>query len=159
MRFPIEAVSEECPSYEPELFDLCVSLLDRKLKEFDEESFMGLVRAQIIKSIEDGEVHIDDAARQLGLSRRSLQRRLFAESQYTFSELLQSIRNAMAKRYLTNSNKSIGEISDILCYSSISSFSRSFRNSFEMTPSDYRRRVETSEIELLKPTGNPYLQH
>ena len=159
MRFSIEAVSKECPSYEPELFDLCVSLLDRKLKEFDEESFMGLVRAQIIKSIEDGEVHIDDAARQLGLSRRSLQRRLFAESQYTFSELLLSIRNAMAKRYLTNSNKSIGEISDILCYSSISSFSRSFRNSFEMTPSDYRRRVETSEIELLKSTSDPYLQH
>ena len=159
IRFSLEAVYEKCPSYEPELFDLCVSLLDRKIKELYEESFLGLVRAQIIKSIEDGEVHIDEAAKDLGLSRRTLQRRLLAESQFTFSDLLQTIRDAMAKRYLTNSNKSIGEISDILCYSSVSSFSRGFRNRFDMTPSDYRRRVKINEIDLLKSIGNAHGQN
>ena len=158
MRFPLEAVTAQCPSYEPELFDLCLTLLDKKIKELYEESFLGLVRAQIIKSIDEGEVHIDDAARELGLSRRTLQRRLLAESQFTYSDLLHSIRDARAKRYLTNSNKSIAEISDILGYSSVSSFSRRFRNQFDMTPSDYRKRVQINEVELLDPIGNFQMQ-
>lgn len=140
MRFPLETVSKRCPSYEPELFNLCVSLLDRKLKELYEQSFIGLVKAQIIKSMEDGVIHIDRAARELGLSRRTLQRRLLAESNCTFSDLSRSIRNTMAKQYLTHSKKPISEISEILCFSSVSSFSRSFRNAFNMTPSRYRKR-------------------
>jgi AraC-like DNA-binding protein len=148
MRFPLEAVTENCPSYEPELFNLCVSLLDQKLKELSTESFIGLVRVQIIKSIEDGEIHIDTAARDLGLSRRTLQRRLDAENNCTFSDLLGSIRDSMAKRYLAESTRSIGEISESLCYSSVSSFSRSFRNRFNMTPSGYRRQAISRQIFL-----------
>jgi AraC-like DNA-binding protein len=140
MRFPLEAASRPCPSYEPELYQLSVSLLERKIKEFREASFVGLVRAQIIKAIETRAVHIDNIANELGLSRRTLQRRLFAEGHTTFGELYRSIRHSMAKRYLADSRKQIGEISEILCYASVSSFCRGFRASVGMTPLDYRRR-------------------
>jgi len=144
MRFPLHAASRPCPSYEPELFELSVSLLERKIKEYREDSFVGLVRAQIIKSIEMRDVHIDHIAAELGLSRRTLQRRLFAEGSCSFGELLRSIRHKMAKRYLVDSRKQIGEIGEILCYASVSSFCRGFRASAGMTPLAYRRSSSKS---------------
>ena len=102
---------------------------------------MGLVRAQIIKSIEMRDVHIDQIAAELGFSRRTLQRRLFAEGSCSFGELLRGIRHSMAKRYLVDSRKQIGEISEILCYASVSSFCRGFRASEGMTPLAYRRKA------------------
>ena len=144
MRFPLEAASRPCPSYEPELFQQSVSLLERKIKEFREASFVGLVRAQIIKSIETREVHIDHIATELGLSRRSLQRHLLAEGNSTFGELFRGIRHSMAERYLADSRKQIGEISEILCYASVSSFCRGFRASAGMSPLAYRRRARES---------------
>ena len=144
MRFPLEAASKPCPSYEPELFQLSVSLLERKIKEFREASFVGLVRAQIIKSMEMREVHIDHIATELGLSRRSLQRHLLAEGNSTFGELFRGIRQSMAERYLADSRKQIGEISEILCYSTVSSFCRGFRASAGMSPLTYRRRARES---------------
>jgi len=140
MRFPRDAVSRPCPSYEPEMFDLSVSLLEHKIKEFRKGSFVGLVRAQIIKSIEKRDVNIDQIASELGFSRRTLQRRLLAEGSSTFGELFRSIRHRMAKRYLADSKKQIGEISEILCYASVSSFCRGFRSEFGVTPLAYRHR-------------------
>lgn len=139
LRFSREAAERPCPSYEPELFDLSVSLLERKIQEYRDDSFVGLVRAQIIKSIENRDVHIDQVAASLGLSRRTLQRRLVAEGQCTFGDLYSDIRHSLAKRYLKDSKKQIGEISEMLCYASVSSFCRGFRSKFGMTPLAYRR--------------------
>ena len=145
MRFRRESALQPCPSYEPELYDLSVSLLERKIQELREASFVGLVRAQIIKAIELRDVHIDHIAAELGLSRRTLQRRLLAEGGCTFAELYRGIRSSMAKRYLADSEKQIGEISEILCYSSVSSFCRGFRAHAGMTPLAYRRQERASE--------------
>ena len=142
MRFPLEAASRPCPSYEPELFEQSVALLERKISEFRDASFVGLVRAQVIKSIELRNVHIDQVAEEIGVSRRTLQRRLLAESGCTFGELYRGIRNSMAKRYLADSRKQIGEISEILCYASVSSFCRGFRATTGMTPLAYRRKAQ-----------------
>jgi len=144
IRFPREAAAKRCPSYEPEIFELAVTLLERKIKEFRDASFVGLVRAQIIKSIENRAVHIDHIAADLGLSRRTLQRRLLAEGGSTFGELFRDIRHSMAKRYLADSRRQIGEISELLCYASVSSFCRGFRANAGMTPLAYRRRNTAS---------------
>lgn len=148
IRFAISDTVEKCPFYEPEVYDLCVSLLSRKLKELHENSFVALVRTQIMAAIEDGEIHIDQIAEKLSISRRTLQRRLWDQCQLTFGELVQSIRHAMAKRYLANSEKSVEEISFLLGYSSASSFSRNFRSNFDITPSEYRRNTSTIDVDL-----------
>lgn len=144
LRFQREAALRPCPSYEPELYELSVSLLEQKIQELRDASFVALVRAQIIKAIELRDVHIDLIAAELGLSRRTLQRRLLAEGDCTFGELYRGIRSSMAKRYLADSEKQIGEIGELLCYSSVSSFCRGFRAHVGMTPLAYRRQERST---------------
>lgn len=153
MRFSREAVDKRCPTYEPELFELSVSLLGRKLKEISSSSLLAQVKAQMIEGIEQGNAHIDVVAEKMGVSRRTLQRRLWTESHYTYSDLFQAVRHSLAKHYLLSTTRSIEEISDLLGYSNVSSFSRSFRQFFNTTPSEYRRQTNSSDIEILEPIG------
>lgn len=47
---------------------------------------------------------------------------------------------------------SIGEISELLKYSSIYTFSRAFKNKFGKSPTDYRKSIETESAHMEKPT-------
>jgi AraC-like DNA-binding protein len=153
LRFSLEPAKKRCPSYEPELFELCLSLLERKWKDMSTSSFYALVKAHIIEGLEQGEINIDIVAGKMGISRRTLQRRLWSESQCTYGNLYQAIRDSLAKRYLVTTNRSIEEISDLLGYSCVSNFSRSFKKSFEMTPTEFRRVTGDNEIEMFEALG------
>lgn len=153
MRFSREAVDKRWPNYEPELFELSISILERKLKQIGKSSFLAQVKGKIIEGLEQGNIHIDLVAEKLGISRRTLQRRLWSESHYTYSHLFQAVRRSLANRYLVSSSRSVEEISDLLGYSNVSSFSRSFRQSFGTTPSEYRRQTSSSDTEILEPIG------
>ncbi len=153
MRLSREAVDKRWPNYEPELYELSISILERKLKQIGASSFLAQVKGQIIEGLEQGNIHIDLVAERLGISRRTLQRRLWSESHYTYSNLFHAVRRSLANRYLVSSSRSIEEISDLLGYSNVSSFSRSFRKSFGVTPSEYRRETSGSDMEILEPIG------
>ena len=142
MQFSLESVSIKNPSYEPEIFDLSRALLDKRMAEIRANSFVGVVNTQIVKSMEAGDLHIDKVAKSLAVSRRTLQRRLWNESHATFGELVKSIRQEKAEHFLANSTRSIEEISYLLCYCSVSSFSRSFRKNTGHSPSDFRRNAK-----------------
>jgi AraC-like DNA-binding protein len=153
MRFSKVAVAKRCPTYEPEIYELSISLLERKLQQIGKSSFLAQVKGQMIEGLEQGNVHIDLVAEKLGISRRTLQRRLWSESHFTYSKLFQAVRQSLANRYLQSTTRPIEEISDMLGYSNVSSFSRSFRKSFGATPSEYRREANDSDIELLESIG------
>lgn len=148
LRFSLEDTQKRCPMYDPELFEVSVSLLDRRWKETSNSSFYSLVKAHIIEGLEQGEINIDIVANKLGISRRTLQRKLWSECQCTYGQLFQNIRDSLAKRYLAGTNRSIEEISDLLGYSCVSNFSRGFRKNFDMTPTQFRRISESDEIEI-----------
>lgn len=147
LRFSTDHVTIKNPSYEPEVYEVCRALLDKRLQEVKSSSFIGIVNAQIIKSMESGDLHIDTVAKSLALSRRTLQRRLWNEAHATFGELVKTIRQSRAEHYLANSDRSIEEISFLLCYCSVSSFSRSFRKVNGKSPSDFRRSAQSSHNE------------
>ncbi len=153
MRFNRKELDKRCPTYEPEIFELTISLLERKLKQISKSSFLAQVKGHMIEGLEHGNVHIDLVSEKMGISRRTLQRRLWSESHYTYSNLFQAVRQSLENRYLKSSARSIEEISDLLGYSNVSSFSRSFRQRRGTTPSEYRRQTYNSEIEILEPIG------
>jgi AraC-like DNA-binding protein len=87
----------------------------------------------------NGEMEIDIVARQLGMSTRTLQRRLAAAG-LSYQELLEETRREAAERCMTNSSLSIGEIAYLLGYSEPAAFHRAFKRWTGVTPQAFRER-------------------
>jgi AraC-like DNA-binding protein len=97
------------------------------------------VRRALGSRIASGETRMSSIARQLGMSERTLQRRL-AEEGASYQELLEEVRKAAAGRYLEESPLAIGEIAYLLGYSEPAAFHRAFRRWHATTPEDFRAR-------------------
>lgn len=82
---------------------------------------------------------LDDAARQLGMSSRSLQRRLDAAGT-SFRTASREAHVAEAKRQLVETDRKLTAIAAGLGYRSLQSFSASFRQATGVTPSEWRQR-------------------
>lgn len=100
-------------------------------KLFDE------IRTVVGTGLATGKLTIDYCAAQLGISRRTLQRRL-DEHSVTFSSFVNEYRLELAKRLLGDNNLAIAEIAVRLGYSSTSNFGRAFQRSTGITPSQFR---------------------
>ncbi|MBR1742675.1 MAG: AraC family transcriptional regulator [Lachnospiraceae bacterium] len=68
---------------------------------------------------------------------------------HTFSSLIKDLRLSNAVKYLTETDLKIGEIADAVGYNSADHFSRIFRNSYHMSPSDYRKLYLSDEPEFI----------
>ncbi|MBY5973800.1 AraC family transcriptional regulator [Ferrimonas balearica] len=84
-----------------------------------------------------GQVSVAAAAERLGLSDRSLQRRLQAE-ETSFQAELDGVRARLARLYLARGDLSTEEISHLLAYRDPNSFYRAFHAWTGMTPSQAR---------------------
>jgi AraC-like DNA-binding protein len=80
-----------------------------------------------------------EAARQLGVSERSLQRYLQTEST-SFLDEVQNARIAAAKRLLTETDRKLTAIATDVGCASLQSFSTMFRRVTGETPSEFRAR-------------------
>ncbi len=99
------------------------------------------IRDAVASAIRDGLTHgrhdFNFVAGRLGMSSRSLQRRI-AVSETTFSLIRDDIRFELATSMLTRSNLSMGEIAYRLGYSEIASFTHAFSKRFGRSPRRYR---------------------
>lgn len=107
------------------------------LRQNDQNNVVGQVRARIIEALPSGTPTQQLIAADLHQSPRSLQRKL-AEANTTFSKLIDEVRYAMARQYLSESHRSIGEISYLLGYSEPGNFARSFKGWAGQTPNQFR---------------------
>lgn len=94
-------------------------------------------RRAISLLLPSGRATMDHVATNLGFSQSALRRRLERED-HLFVDLLNEVRKELAQRYLANSAHSITEISDLIGYTSISSFTRWFTGEFGMSPISWR---------------------
>lgn len=76
-------------------------------------------------------------AAQLGLSRRTLTRALESEGT-RFLELLDQAREDVARRHLAGRARNLGQIADLLGFSSPAAFTTWFRRRFGQSPSQWR---------------------
>lgn len=81
----------------------------------------------------------DQIARLMGINRRTLHRRLASEGQ-SYVNLLQDIRRELARRYVAERRRSLREVSSLLGFGELSSFSRWYRQSFGATAEQVRRQ-------------------
>lgn len=90
------------------------------------------VRNLILALLPAGDCTVERVCRHLGMDRRTLHRRLAAEGEPTFTELLQAARVSLARRYLAAGRYSLTEIAERLGYGSLSAFSRWRRGKAEL---------------------------
>jgi AraC-like DNA-binding protein len=109
-----------------------------------ESDLIARVRRIIMNGLPDGDVSIGQASRKLGMSVRTLQRRL-QESGQTFDELYDSTRNDLARRYLGDPALSIQETAHLLAFGDLRGFYRAFRRWERCTPAEYRRSARPAD--------------
>jgi AraC-like DNA-binding protein len=80
---------------------------------------------------------IQDLARELHLSTRTLQRRL-TEQGFTFQRLLEEARRELAHHYLLHSTRELNETAYLLGYEDANSFFRAFHHWEGTSPSQWR---------------------
>ncbi len=95
------------------------------------------VRRAIAQLLPDGRSTLDQVATHMGMSARSLQRRL-EEENFTFGDLLNEVRRELAAGYLGESDRPITTVGSLLGYGSPSSFTRWFVATFHTTPQAWR---------------------
>ncbi len=116
--------------------------LTKRLAELDnDESTSARVRSVLSELLSGGQCGIEDAAQRLGLSRRTLQRKL-SEENTTFQKQLNSTRETLAIHYLRNTEMTTNDIAFLLGYQEINSFLRAFAVWTGKTVSDYRRDLQ-----------------
>lgn len=117
--------------------------LGRRLSELDvDEGTSARVRSALVEALPTGEVGIDEIARRLGQSKRTLQRKL-GEEGTTFQKQLNHVRELLAKRYLTTTSMRTDEIAFMLGYVEHNSFLRAFSSWTGVSPSEYRKRHDS----------------
>ncbi|MFI8763355.1 AraC family transcriptional regulator [Streptomyces sp. NPDC053792] len=101
-------------------------------------SVVDRVRELIEALLPTGRCSIEQVARSLGVDRRTVHRHL-ALSGETFSSLLNATRMRLAEQVVASPRRSLTEISDLLGFSSLSAFSRWFREQFGRSPREWRK--------------------
>jgi len=112
------------------------------MKENDKRPVSDLqrIRALMFDLAASGPLTVDRVARNLGVSSRTLQRRLEA-SRMTFRELAGEVRLEVAARLLKAGDLNVAEIAARLGYSSHGSFTRAFSRWTGEAPSRFRTRA------------------
>lgn len=91
----------------------------------------------MLRGAEDSQPTLDELAAVLNISARTLDRHL-ARQGTSFRTLALTIRNERARDLLGNDKVAISQIAYRLGYSDVANFSRSFKKSNGITPSEYR---------------------
>ncbi|WP_424985299.1 AraC family transcriptional regulator ligand-binding domain-containing protein [Microbulbifer sp. S227A] len=99
------------------------------------------VERAITARLAAGEARQDVVARDLGLSSRTLARRL-AQEDTTYFRTLSDLRQSLAVSYLRNSDLGLGEIAYLLGYSNLSSFADAFKRWVGMSPGRFRATAD-----------------
>ncbi|PQM46817.1 putative HTH-type transcriptional regulator [Mycobacterium talmoniae] len=85
---------------------------------------------------------LDQAARQLTVSSRTLRRHLALEGA-SLRVLQEEVREALAEELLVSDGRSVAEIAERLGYSQVSSFTQAFRRWKGVGPREYRQQART----------------
>ncbi len=112
--------------------------LRQRLADLDRSASMAeRLRSVLLEALPAGDLSMRVVCSKLGVSTRTLQRRLKEEGT-SFQETLDGLRESLAKHYLQNSTMSAAEISFLLGFEDPNSFARAFQARTGTTPQAVR---------------------
>lgn len=127
-------------SYNQAIWNYFKPELTKRLSELEvDDSISARVRSALAELLASGEFTIDDVAKKLGYSKRTLQRKLSNENT-SFQKQLNSTREMLAINYLKNPNMTTNDIAYLLGYQELNSFLRAFTIWTGMSLSEYQKK-------------------
>ena len=139
--FALNANAGELPLIhaDPYLNNLLLKYCEAALT--DRRSNVSQLRTRVENAISSllphGRVVVDDVARSLGMSDRTLARKLSDEG-LSFTEVLQQLRRDLAVQYLDDPKLHVSKIAWLLGFNEVSAFTHAFKRWTGKTPSQMR---------------------
>ena len=113
-------------------------------KQLDKK-FLNEVMAVVEKNISNPGLNANSIAHDLGMSRVQVYRKMKALLGYSVNDYVTKARLKKARHLLLHSDKNISEIAYEVGFSSPAYFSTAFKNSFDMSPSDFKASRSSRE--------------
>jgi AraC-like DNA-binding protein len=136
--FSADDVSEPFITYNPDLLELIAPQLEAELaQELAATSFKDQVKAVLKRSLAGRKPRVEDAAQEMRVSVRTLQRRLLDEG-LTFQSLVEEARREMAHHYLRQPSLELIDTAYLLGYEDPNSFIRAFQKWEGTSPGQWR---------------------
>lgn len=133
------------PGHNKELLDILTPALASALGELHaRSSIKEQVKVVVKRSLASGRPDLAEVARDLGMSERTLQRRITDENS-SFRELLAEARQELGRQLLADPSSDIEEVACLLGYQDTSSFYRAFRDWEGVTPNRWRE-LKSNEL-------------
>lgn len=137
--FNLRDMEIELPAGNAELARQNDEVVMALLARMDRDDIIARVRALFVELLPSGECDKEKVAAQLNMSERSLQSKLAARNT-SYRNLLNETRQELAVQYISQGLHSVSEVTYLLGFADISSFSRAFRSWVGVSPSEYRDR-------------------
>jgi len=152
IRFEAGDLRAEVPGADRYLLPIAERQLQDALEPTeDSDPWLREVEILVASRVCDGHPAIRSVASQLGLSVRSLQRRL-EERGVLYRDLVARVRLQLARRYLEESASDLEEIAFLLGYAELSAFDHAFRRWTGETPRAFRRKARNAAKLALRET-------
>jgi AraC-like DNA-binding protein len=123
----------------PSVAQLTDAFAARLLAELPTGGTVAHTRRALAALLDSGEGDVRRVSRRLGMSARTLQRRLAEEGQ-SFRGVLDSLRRELAEEHLRQRRASIAETAHLTGFSEVSAFARAVRRWFGCTPRELREK-------------------
>jgi len=134
-------VTRPLPNANPALVQLLTGRLNARLGAYEAGSSMRmLVISGLHKQIRKGKPSLEETAKLLGMSGRTLRRRLMEEG-LSYSELLAAARKEAAEVYIHEEKMTLSDIAGLLGYGDQTAFMRAFKGWFGVSPGAYREKL------------------
>jgi AraC-like DNA-binding protein len=143
--YDAKALDEPFVTHNAELLEVIVPGLEAALNEGGgARSLADDVRSTLGQQISGERPAVEAVARALGMSARTLQRRL-EQLGTSYQELLDDVRRRSARRLLADTDLDAGEVAFLLGFEEVNSFSRAFHAWEGTTPTRWRASQSNSE--------------
>jgi AraC-like DNA-binding protein len=138
---PVDALDRPNKLGDPDMAKFFDRLLDVELAKLDDgEAWDKRVQAEVAQSLSGGIPLISDIAAKLGMSARTLQRRL-GDQGVSFQDLVDESQRRLSERLLRQTTYSMLDIAFMTGFSEQSAFTRAFKRWAGQTPRSYRLQV------------------
>jgi AraC-like DNA-binding protein len=132
-----ERVQGADPVLEAAILKYAAELLDRPDPD-GADAIRSRLRRHLVGNMQAGAMALQAAARTLGMTTRTLQRRLREEGT-SFNAVLDDMRRDVALTQMRARRRSIDELAFVLGFEKTSSFHRAFKRWTGLTPGEFRR--------------------